>query len=286
MQKISSYLYPNRIQLLADLAGFTTEFTNVYQRNLKIYSGIDNVIEFDIKNADQKRLELGGDTPVITDMLMNVMDASGNGLPNSPYTVSPTSIKGIASVTIPADDLSGLTPQFLQYTVQATKDGNNTLLYADSRFGAFGKLELVGSAVPVTKPTKTYKDFISEINLQGEMITHSPAIPTSFYEAIKTSEMNIHVWIEDFIGKIYIQETSTDTISVESFKDAPKLMEFTFNVPTTQVVHFHPLNIDATRYYRVSWENTDRTRSTSDNVAGIAGKVIKITADAGPAIGE
>ena len=31
MQKIQSYLYTNRIQLLADVAGFTTEYTNVYQ---------------------------------------------------------------------------------------------------------------------------------------------------------------------------------------------------------------------------------------------------------------
>jgi hypothetical protein len=29
MQKISSYLYPNRVELLADVAGFTTEYTRV-----------------------------------------------------------------------------------------------------------------------------------------------------------------------------------------------------------------------------------------------------------------
>ena len=58
MQKISTYLYPNRIELLADLAGFTTEYTNVYQRTLKIYNGIDNTLEFDMKNADQKRIDL------------------------------------------------------------------------------------------------------------------------------------------------------------------------------------------------------------------------------------
>ena len=44
MQKLSSYLYPNRIELLADLAGFSVEYTNVYQRNVKIYNGIDNKI--------------------------------------------------------------------------------------------------------------------------------------------------------------------------------------------------------------------------------------------------
>ena len=39
MQKISSYLYSNRVILLANLAGFTVEYTNVYQRTIKIYNG-------------------------------------------------------------------------------------------------------------------------------------------------------------------------------------------------------------------------------------------------------
>ena len=58
MQKISSYLYPNRVEVLADMASFNVEYTNVYQKNVKIYNGIDNTIEFDIKNADQKRIDL------------------------------------------------------------------------------------------------------------------------------------------------------------------------------------------------------------------------------------
>ena len=81
MRKISSYLYPNRIELLANVAGFTTEYTNVYQRTVKIYKGVDNVIEFDIKNADQKRIDLS-ENPVLTDLYLNVMDAQGNALPN------------------------------------------------------------------------------------------------------------------------------------------------------------------------------------------------------------
>ena len=69
MQKIQSYLYTNRIQLLADVAGFTTEYTNVYQKTVKIYNGVDNVLEFDIKNADQKRIDLS----TLSNIELNVM---------------------------------------------------------------------------------------------------------------------------------------------------------------------------------------------------------------------
>jgi len=82
MQKIQSYLYPNRIIVLADVAGFTVENKVVYARNVKIYKGVDNVIEFDVQNADQKRIDL----TTLSSIKLNIMDVSGNSLENSPYS--------------------------------------------------------------------------------------------------------------------------------------------------------------------------------------------------------
>jgi hypothetical protein len=290
MQKISSYLYPNRVQLLVDLAGFTTEYTNVYQKNVRIYKGIDNTLEFDIKNADQKRLELITDSisipprvAVVTDIRLTVLDTAGNELLGSPYTAEPSdTIKGIAIVTIPASDITDLANQYLQYNVRATKNGNDVLLYGDTRFGAMGRIELAGSVNGVPKTARVYKDHISDINLMGEIISRSPAIPTKFYEAVASTNMNIHADIEDFIGTIYVQGTTASTISVESWKAAPKIMEFTFGVATTATVHFHPLDIGEYNYFRVSWENSSVRRVTTTNPEGLAGKVIQITADVGP----
>ena len=282
MQKISSYLYPNRVQLLVNLAGFSTEYTNVYQKNVRIYKGIDNTLEFDIKNADQKRIELVTD-PVVTDIRLTVLDTAGNELPGSPYTVEPSdTIKGIAIATIPAADTADLDNQYLQYNVRATKDGNDVLLYGDTRFGAMGRIELAGSVNAIPKTQRVYRDFTGEINLQGEVIRRTAAIPTKFYEAVPTTEMNIHAFIKDFIGKIYIQATKDSTISVNSWLNAPKLMEFTFEDATTATVHFHPLTIGEYNYYRVSWENSSIRRVTTTNLEGLAGEVTRITADVGP----
>ena len=280
MQKISSYLYPNRIELLADLAGFTTEYTNVYQKTVKIYKGVDNVLEFDIKNADQKRIELST-TPSITDITLNVMDASGYAV--GTYELVPSDFqKGIAVATIPSTDLDNVNHQFLKYSVTATKDTANIPLYADSRFGALGTIELVGSAVPVSHTQRVYTTSTGEINLLGEVISHSSAIPTTFYESTITTEMNVHVYIEDFIGKVYIQGTKNTTISVNSWLNAPKIMEFTFTDATTETVHFHSLDVTEYKYLMVSWENSSLRRIDLTNPQGLAGKVTKITADIGP----
>lgn len=218
MQKISTYLYPNRVELLADLAAYNVEYTNVYQRIVKIYQGIDNVIEFDIKNADQKRIDLVS----ITSMQLNVMDTTGNKLPNSPYVVTPTSLKGIATVTIPKEDLEGLDPQFFRYSVTGLKSGQETVFYADTRFDAVGKIELVGSAMPITRERRVYDTWTAEIDLKGIPTHHSPAIAAKFYEAVKTETLNFEIHATGFIGSVWLEATKNGTTNVEAWRAAGK----------------------------------------------------------------
>lgn len=275
MQKISSYLYPNRIELLADLAGFTTEYTNVYQRNVKIYSGIDNTIEFDIKNADQKRINLN----TLTNIEMNVMDASGNALPNSPYTVTPLPMKGLATVIIPQEDLTALTEQFLTYSVTALQDGADVILYGDSRFGATGKIELITSAMPKVREDRIYKTFTAEIDLNGLPISHSPVISTKFYEAVPTTALTITINFTGFKGSIWIEATTDSTISVDSFKTRGlKLADTvtTYASPTTGNISFD-LDIDDYKYFRVSYQNSKQSDVGLNNPMGLTGKVDKVT---------
>jgi len=257
MQKISSYLYPNRVELLADLAGFITEYTNVYQRIVKIYKGVDNVIEFDIKNADQKRIELVTD-PVFDNIKLNVMDAQGNALPNSPYDVTPSgTLKGIAIATIPSADLSEYSPQFFKYSVTVTKDTNNIVLYADSRFGAVGKIELVGTATPVTRLPKIYDKFVGEIDFAGNVMNRTSAIPAKFYEAVPTSTINFEISTVDFTGSIYLEGTTDSTISVNSFLNAEKIQIWTTTVPATTTITFSNIAVGKFNYFRVTWTYPD-----------------------------
>jgi hypothetical protein len=267
MQKISSYLYPNRIELLADLAGFTVEYTNVYQRNVKIYNGIDNTIEFDIKNADQKRIDLS----TLTNIELNVMDAAGNALPNSPYNVTTSALKGIGTVVIPQEDLVDLTDQFLKYSVTCVKAGADTILYADSRFGAVGTIELVGSALPTFRDPVEYKTFTGEIDLDGNVINHFSAMPATFYEAVPTTQMSFDTTITGFIGTIWLEATKHSTISVESFRQAERLRSFTASVPTTTTVSFDNVDVGEYKYFRVSFQGDNPLKPT-----GTVDKVVAV----------
>lgn len=63
MQRTSTYLAKNKVVVVADLAGFITEYRPVYQKDLQVYRGIDNLLYFEVKNHDQKPISLAGYTP-------------------------------------------------------------------------------------------------------------------------------------------------------------------------------------------------------------------------------
>jgi hypothetical protein len=258
MQKIQSYLYPNRVTIIADLAGFTTEYTNVYQRTIKIYQGVDNVIQFDVKNADQKRLDLTTTVGAQT-LSLAVLD-EGNKIVNT-YAITPlnqTTYKGLGTVTIPATDLASLyVPQNLKYSVINTTGGVKTPLYTDSRFSALGTMELVASAVAVTRPSRTYKDFTAEIDLQGLPIYHSSSIPVVFYEAVPTATVSLAISVKNFIGNVWLDATEQGTIAVESYRAAGRPFgSWSTSTLYTGVIPFASnITVGKYKYLRVSYQS-------------------------------
>jgi hypothetical protein len=272
MQKVQSYLYPNRVILIADLAGFNVENTIVYAKTVKIYNGIDNTIQFDIQNADQKRLDL----TQYNSLEMNVMDINSNPLSNSPYQLSLTATKGLATVKIPQEDLDELTDQYLTYSITATdSSGNDFILYTDSRFSAVGSIQLIGNAMPKFRDDVVYDRFQGEINFMGNVINHTSAIPCKFYEAEATNVMDTVIDMTDFIGTIYVEATKDSTISVESFRDADQLASITYSTKTTTTLPLSNLTVTGYNYIRVSWvyPNISPYNFTNTNPYGTVDKV-------------
>lgn len=217
MQKIQSYLYPNRSIAIADSAAFTTEFKKVYARTIKIYAGIDNVVQFEVMNADQKRLDLS----TFSSIVLNIMDAQNNSI--AEYTASASSIKGIAVVTIPSSDISDLKLQYLKYTLTGIDDnGADVLFYTDTSFNAIGTMELAGEALPTFRDPMIYDTFTAEIDLDGVPIYHSSAIPAKFYEAVPTETLNFEISVVGFTGSIWLDATKNDTINTEAWLAAGK----------------------------------------------------------------
>jgi len=157
MQKIQFYLVPNRITVTTDMAGFTTEFRQVYTRTIKLYKGINNTIEFEIRNSDQRRQDVGGAT--ITAMFFDydrkkLFEVAGE----MAQDMSGAYLVGTMSVVIPAATIAKIDPQQLVVAVKMTKNSVDYPLYADSQFGLVATCDLLNgyNAAP---------DFIDQLNV-------------------------------------------------------------------------------------------------------------------------
>lgn len=151
MQQISSYLYPNRLLVNADWSSSPLEWKIVYQRTVKIFKGLDNVLEFEFKNSNQKPLLMAG-----KEVTFVATDIEGREIVRQ--LLVPTNKTGIMTVTIPEEALDELLlPQSLKYSLTIKTETGLTLpVYADSMFGTNGII-FVEQAVATKNKTHIIK---------------------------------------------------------------------------------------------------------------------------------
>jgi hypothetical protein len=224
MQKISSYLYPNRINVVADVAieslaswEHMKRWNIVYQNKVKIYQGVDNLITLDVKNSDQKRIDISDMT-----LKMSITDVNGIELTTVDATLLATT--GLATVNIPASTVAHLDPQFLSFTIynEITNEDDTvtrTVMYADTQFGAVGNMELVGSAIPVGEPPRYITRFIKITNDLTDPYTvqyFSDAVEirkNNFLNLAADDEVFLDFKLLALEGSITVQYTKDDIVS-------------------------------------------------------------------------
>ena len=268
MQKISSYLYPNRIEVIAnvalDPATYPVEWKIVYQKPIKIYKGVDNVVELEVKNSDQKRVDIFGKTVKFV-----LMDQTSKEIETYNATViddgSTTGVKGIARVTVPEADLANLDPQHLKFTSYIlNNDNTKTLLYGDTKYGAQGFIDLLDGVIPTTREIRRFDTFQQETNYNGRTFEertityYSSAVPVKFYEAVPTTIADLTVYVTNFVGTIKIQATKKEIIGHESFLDAP-IQTVQYTTARNTPVVFNDIDITDVTYLRVCYIKTAGT---------------------------
>lgn len=203
MKLIPRYLVNNRTMLVSNEAGLLTEYAKVYQRDLTIYKGIPNTLEFQLKNADHKPVTLTGKTLKFAAYDENkrlVIEHSGTVL---------VANKGLFKVVITENDLLNLKQQYLTYAIH-TVDSNNDrqITYADEQSNATGTLYLSNTAFPGPLATYSVSTF-SEIEeaWYSETLDAEPGINGN--EALHTAS----VYSSNYVGDVVVQATLDNQIT-------------------------------------------------------------------------
>ena len=213
MQLISVYLYPNKIDVFTNtLAAWQPErYRRVYNRNLKIHRGVDNRIDLQVRNSDQK-------AQAVTNLYLvfNLVNRESKELILQKDCVIQNVLEGKAYVILSNTELAEIESGFYQYSiVSETRELNGdthtvsarTPLYIDSQYGAFSPIEITGDVFgePVdslrVKDFKNYQPYDPGTTLYyiSGIINAQPQYGTP--ESLHTFQINM----TDYIGDITIQ---------------------------------------------------------------------------------
>jgi len=210
MQLIPRYLVDNRTTLISNEAGFITEYRKVYTRQLQVYKGIDNVLQFKLLNADQKPVDLANYTPkfqAFDEAKQMIVQHDGVQVTSD----GSTPIKGLFKVTVTSNDLLNVKEQFLSYSIHLIDANQEAVItYVDPHFENNGSIKVSAEAFP--GPTDSYS--VSTFTMVtedtpywiSETVTAQPGINGN--EALHTAS----VYTDSYVGNVVVQATLDNQI--------------------------------------------------------------------------
>jgi hypothetical protein len=176
MQKVQLYLVTNRIRVVADRTGSYLEYKQVYQKKIKLYKGATNTIEFDMRNSEQRRIDINGKT-----LLVSFYDSEhqmlfqGRALPAS-------NKHGIFILEVTDSETEMLEPQMLRASALLESQSGTQMVYSDDQHGLLFEVELLdgyndrGAETEVIDTINLFnyeydrKTFVSEIGIFGNKV--------------------------------------------------------------------------------------------------------------------
>ena len=239
MQLIPRYLVNNRTTLLANEAGHITEYRPVYSRQIKVYRGIDNVLEFRVLNADQKPIDVSTYTPKFQafDENQNLI-IEHDGVIIQDGDSSEITNKGLFKITITENDIINVKQQYLNYNIHLVDSNNNSVItYSQAHFDGCGVIYIDTCMYPGPSETYSITQF-TEVTEEdsywaSETLDAQPGINGN--EALHTAV----VYTDGFVGNFVVQATLDNQITGTTDWSDIRTLTFTGNEVQPLPINFN-----------------------------------------------
>ena len=226
MQAIPVYLYDNSITVLYSDVAIPNRGDSVYQRDLKVYKGVNNTVKLQVKNNDQKKVNMSS-----RDVQFNLVDRDNRVNYVTKTATNINASDGLFSVTLSENDLLDLNGQWYNYSITVINtNGTRDVSYVDDAFGAKGNIQVIDAVYPdfvesnelVLLNNSEYTaavDAHSDLNKNAAIhtaqfyftsaFTGTVTVQGSMEETLQSSNSEFF----DVVTKDYTSQTTTDSIN-------------------------------------------------------------------------
>lgn len=209
MQLNPSYLYSNSIDVYTNLGTWTTaRYRKVYQRNLKLYRGVDNRVDFQIRNGEERPQPISNSTVVF-----NIVGVESNELLVQQNCTVHDAVLGRFFAMIGEAVMEQIQPGHYRYSLyNVDANGIKTPMYSDSQYGVTGTVDVIGDAYggpqPSQEPTNVFTAVDAKPNFNSNAALHTFA----FYTTDFAGDITIQGSMDDNMGPF----VDIDTVALDN----------------------------------------------------------------------
>lgn len=194
MYSTSVYFYIPRQTVVVYSGDSTRRYAIVYAKNLTLNKGVDNKIQFQFLNQEQKPFDITG-----KDITFRLIDEGGKEILLQKLVAPLLPLKGICELTTTASEIEDIFPQYCSYSLEISDENYDLPVFVNSEAGARGGIKVVDSVLP---------SFVPAINV--EIPSHS--IPNAntvnyFTSVVNTKDnplLNIQCYLDNYSGTVEI----------------------------------------------------------------------------------
>lgn len=240
MQLIKTYLYPNRVDAFTNaFSEWPTErYRRVYNRNLKIYRGVDNKIDIQVKNSDEKHQNITGST-----LVFSLVNPNSGELILQKDCILQSTLTGKVYITLFESEMNTIESGMYQYSlhseVRTAIDNDNYVvqskkpLYIDTQYGVPATMEIVGDVFGEPMDSVVVEEFRERINyenLETPSIFFSSIIEARSRFSIPQSVHSFQFNLTNFYGTLVIQASQDEGASPNIWFDVATIESANQNI--------------------------------------------------------
>ncbi len=234
MYSTQVYFYtPRQIVVLYDGTS-TRRYQTVYAKNLTLHKGVDNKLQFQFINQEEKPVDITG-----KEITFRFISYDGTTILVRKALSLLLPLTGIAQLEINADDIEDIDPQNGFYSLEIPVGSFDYPVFVDASSGARGKMNIVDSVLP---------SFVPSIEINPNATGNATTFYSSQINTNANPIISVQTQYANYVGNVTFQGSTTGTdwytIDTLTFANA------TSNTYGNTFTGFHP-------YMRIQFDKTN-----------------------------
>jgi len=206
-------------------------YQTVYAKTLKLHKGVDNRLQFQLINQDQKPINVTS-----KELFFRIINEDGTKLLFTKMLTNIVALNGIVQLDTISTDIIDIETQYCYYSIEMSDGTADLPVFVDHNSGARGKIQIVDSVLPDFTPS----NLVNVPNHQLPSRT-GPAITyySSVFSAREGFNVTAQVYFDNYSGTV---QTQGSTIVDADWYDIGDVTTYTeqMDCATTNIIGFHP----------------------------------------------